>query len=745
MAKLKTLAFTLSGLSAVSGAAYAQTAIHAPNQVGMAMMRLNSALLDQAKSETFGPGSLWASLRKEFRIGEVNAELVRRHETKFAANSAYFDRTINRGKPYMYHIATEVKKRNMPAEIALLPFIESAFVTKAKSHVGASGLWQFMPATGRHYGLEKTQLYDGRHDVYAATDAALNYLQYLHGMFGDWSLALAAYNWGEGNLGRAINRVRARGMEPTYENLNMPNETRNYVPKLLAVRNIVSNPQSFGMNVSEISNQPYFKAIDIDRPIDQSAITRLADISESEFLALNPAFSAPVYIPKTNRKLLLPVNAAAKFEKNYKSAKAENLLSWDLYTPYSKTSLGTIAAETGMSVSEIKRLNGMSGNSVSPGRSILVAKNSLNSGSALPPANFTDTDNTPDTYRSNMPQMAPIQLASDASINSNSVISANPNRIHPALPASKAASPIDFVSRSRNQPVQLASTDPASISPSTMQQTQPSAIPAVDSQPAVANFTSGSAEDLSMAARTAAETAASPISLASSLVANSVEEMAAPAQPNLQNSQTRALTASIPDTVAVAEPLALPTQDGLNEGNTQDSDALMSLVSNSDTRIQAAQTVREVLSKSPDPEQSAQARATRLAENRVKQQQRVASRLARANPTDSTTSVAAGMHRVAEGDTLFNISQRYHLSVADLITANNIKGSNIRKGQLLRVAAVKPKAKTGSVQNVAYTVRKGDTLNTIANRFNVDINDIRRWNQNTRTVSPGQRLKLQGS
>ena len=253
MAKLKTIALTVSSLSAVSATAYAQNAT--PNQVGMAMMRLNSALLDQAKAQTFGSGSLWASLRKDFRINEVNTELVRRHENKFAANSAYFDRTISRSKPYMYHIANEVKKRNMPAEIALLPFIESAFVTKAKSHVGASGLWQFMPATGRHFGLEKTPLYDGRHDVYAATDAALNYLQYLHGMFGDWSLALAAYNWGEGNVGRAVNRARAQGLEPTYENLRMPNETRNYVPKLLAVRNIVANPQTFGMNISEISNR----------------------------------------------------------------------------------------------------------------------------------------------------------------------------------------------------------------------------------------------------------------------------------------------------------------------------------------------------------------------------------------------------------------------------------------------------------------------------------------------------------
>ena len=154
MAKLKTIALTVSSLSAVSATAYAQNAT--PNQVGMAMMRLNSALLDQAKAQTFGSGSLWASLRKDFRINEVNTELVRRHENKFAANSAYFDRTISRSKPYMYHIANEVKKRNMPAEIALLPFIESAFVTKAKSHVGASGLWQFMPAKNPHPTVVKS-------------------------------------------------------------------------------------------------------------------------------------------------------------------------------------------------------------------------------------------------------------------------------------------------------------------------------------------------------------------------------------------------------------------------------------------------------------------------------------------------------------------------------------------------------------------------------------------------------------
>ncbi len=704
MAKLKTIALTISGLSALSGAAHTQAAPSSPNQVGMAMMRLNSSLLDQAKTQSFGSGSLWASLRKDFRINEVNPEIIRRHENRFAANGAYFDRTINRSKPYMHHIATEVKKRNMPAEIALLPFIESAFVTKAKSHVGASGLWQFMPATGRHYGLERTALYDGRHDVYAATNAALNYLEYLHRLFGDWSLALAAYNWGEGNVGRAINRARAQGLEPTYENLRMPNETRNYVPKLLAVRNIVTNPQSFGMNVSEITNQPYFKALDLDKPIDQSMITRLAGISESEFLALNPAFNAPVFIPKANRKLLLPAAAASAFEKNYRNEKPENLLSWDVYTSSGNTSLSNIAAETGMSVAEIKRLNGMSSNALSAGRSILVAKNSLGGNRSTANINFIDTDNTPDTYRSNMPEMAPVQIVQTT----------------PAVQQPQTA-PVDFINQASNvmvEPVRTAAnttaTQPINI--------EPVAVATVIEPQNTATIASTTA--------TAAPQASAPVtvqteSAISSLASNLIQESP--------------VTAT--STVAINEPLPLPTQSRLVEETENDS--LMSLVEDSTLRQSAAETVRNTITQAEAQEAAEKARAERIAANRAKQQQRTEARLARASGTQ-TQAMGTGTHRVAEGDTLFNISQRYNLSVADLITANNIKGNNIRTGQLLTVTAA-AKAKSNNVRNVSYTVRKGDTLNTIANRFNVDINDIRRWNQNTRTITPGQRLNLMGS
>ncbi|MDU6657482.1 MAG: LysM peptidoglycan-binding domain-containing protein, partial [Neisseria mucosa] len=671
----------------------------------MAMMRLNSALLDQAKAQTFGSGSLWASLRKDFRINEVNTELVRRHENKFAANSAYFDRTISRSKPYMYHIANEVKKRNMPAEIALLPFIESAFVTKAKSHVGASGLWQFMPATGRHFGLEKTPLYDGRHDIYAATDAALNYLQYLHGMFGDWSLALAAYNWGEGNVGRAVNRARAQGLEPTYENLRMPNETRNYVPKLLAVRNIVANPQTFGMNISEISNQPYFKSISIDKPIDNSTIARFANISESELLALNPGFNAPVFIPKNNRRLLLPVAAVSTFEKNYRNANPDTLMSWDIYTSLGNKKLNAIANDTGMSVAELKRLNGLSGNAVSEGRSILVAKNSASQSQDI--INFIDKDNTPDTYQSNMPAMSPI-IASNAvepvKVAQNTVT----NIVAPVVPQS--SKPVDFIARSKAENVNSV------------------AVTETKAQPQVAN--------VEVAAPVTAMTHATTETVAKNVA--EAPKSAIPADltaPTVASSNNVALTAEA-ETVAAA-----PAQE--------EHDDLMALVQSRPVEESAA-TVAEATPENKQVQTvvtTESARTARIAANMAKQQRRINARLARVSGQQNTqtAALAAGTHRVADGDTLFNISKRYNLSVADLIIANNIKGNNIKKGQILRVTAAPAKVRSNPVQNVSYTVRKGDTLNTIASRFNVDINDIRRWNRNTRTVSPGQRLKLIGS
>ena len=684
MTHIKTLVAAITGLSFFSAPAFGQT--YTKNQIGMAMMRTNTIALDHGKIKS-GHNSVWAHLRGEFRMSEVNPELVRRHESKFVSSSAYFKRTIERSRPYMYHISNEVAKRNMPAEIALLPFIESAYVTKAKSHVGASGLWQFMPATGRHYGLEQTPLYDGRHDIYAATDAALNYLQYLHGLFGDWSLALAAYNWGEGNVGRAVNRARAQGLEPVYENLRMPNETRNYVPKLLAVRNIVNNPEYFGMSFADLDNKPFFKAVDIDQPIDLSAAVRLANISQAEFDALNPAFKSPVYIPKTGRKLLLPATAIATFERNYKKADRASLLSWDVYTPYADTTLSSIAAETGMSTAELKRLNGLSKESVAAGRSLLIAKNRFSGSPAAVPANFAalDADINPNDNK--------LQTVPNLNI-AVTETTFKPNRQTVDIQTASAAQPAPDTLR---PPVQTAAVD-------FTKQTAQAAAPTATNQPV----------------------AAAPAAPSTDEVEDRIRQLA---------SASASQNAPQPATAAVADGgnnellMTFVQESGLSENSDT-----VTVTDSSPIQLENEQAAQEAAERS---------RQAKLAAERAKQQKQAAEARALAAAKNSGTPTT---HKVGSGDTLFNIAKRYDMNVADLIASNNIKGNTIHTGQILKVAAAKGKQTAkASVQPVSYTVRQGDTLTDIARRFNVNVNDVRRWNNNSSNIKPGQNIKLQGS
>ena len=684
MTHIKTLVAAITGLSFLSASAFGQT--YTKNQIGMAMMRTNTIALDHGKIKS-GYNSVWAHLRGDFRMSEVNPELVRRHESKFVSSSAYFKRTIERSRPYMYHISNEVAKRNMPAEIALLPFIESAYVTKAKSHVGASGLWQFMPATGRHYGLEQTPLYDGRHDIYAATDAALNYLQYLHGLFGDWSLALAAYNWGEGNVGRAVNRARAQGLEPVYENLRMPNETRNYVPKLLAVRNIVNNPEYFGMSFADLENKPFFKAVDIDQPIDLSAAVRLANISQAEFDALNPAFKSPVYIPKTGRKLLLPATAIATFERNYKKADRASLLSWDVYTPYANTTLSSIAAETGMSTAELKRLNGLSKESVAAGRSLLIAKNRFSGSPAAVPANFAalDADINPNDNK--------LQTVPNLNI-AVTETTFKPSRQTVDIQTASAAQPAPDTLR---PPVQTAAVD-------FTKQTAQAAAPAVTNQPV----------------------ASAPAAPSTDEVEDRIRQLA---------SASASQNAPQPATAAVA--------DGGNNELLMTFVQESGLSENSDTVTVADSSPNQLENEQAAQEAAERSRQAKLAAERAKQQKQAAEARALAAAKNSGTPTT---HKVGSGDTLFNIAKRYDMNVADLIASNNIKGNTIHTGQILKVAAAKGKQTAkASVQPVSYTVRQGDTLTDIARRFNVNVNDVRRWNNNSSNIKPGQNIKLQGS
>jgi membrane-bound lytic murein transglycosylase D len=283
-----------------------------------------------------------------------------------------------RSQRYLFHIVEEVQKRGMPTEIALLPMIESAFNPQAYSRSRASGIWQFIPSTGKNYGLKQDWWVDNRRDVTAATNAALDYLQKLHGMFGAWDLALAAYNAGEGTVQRAIDKNRKQGLPTDYQSLSLPPETKNYVPKLQAIKNIITEPEKFGLALNSIPNRPYFARVTTPKQIDAKLAAQLAEVSYEEFTALNPSYNRPV-ITSTGEKhqLLLPVWAAERFVSNLASYD-KPLTSWQTYNAKRGERMDSIAKKFGMNVSQLRNVNGLP-----------IAKKMRNSQTMLVPASFS--------------------------------------------------------------------------------------------------------------------------------------------------------------------------------------------------------------------------------------------------------------------------------------------------------------------------------------------------------------------
>ncbi|HQR58409.1 MAG TPA: transglycosylase SLT domain-containing protein, partial [Azonexus sp.] len=240
-----------------------------------------------------------------------------------------------------------------------LPMVESSFNPMAYSRSHASGLWQFIPATGRRFNLEQTWWQDQRRDVLASTDAALEYLQTIYEMHGDWHLALASYNWGEGAVKRAIEKNAARGLTTDYASLTMPNETRHYVPKLQALKNIFSNPVlMIQLGLPEIINRPYFATVGTPRPMDVKTAARLANMSVDEFLALNPSHNRPVM--KAATPVVLPAEKLATFQRNLEKTD-EPLTEWQAYTLKSGEKLDQVAPRFGITLSDLQRANGLSG------------------------------------------------------------------------------------------------------------------------------------------------------------------------------------------------------------------------------------------------------------------------------------------------------------------------------------------------------------------------------------------------
>jgi membrane-bound lytic murein transglycosylase D len=299
---------------------------------------------------------LWQRVRRGFAMPELDTPAVKEWEQWYAARPDYVARMTARGSRYLYHIEQEVEKRRMPSELALLPFTESAFNPQAMSVAQASGMWQFISSTGKDYDLKQNIFRDDRRDVLQSTRAALDYLQRLHDLFGDWRLALAAYNCGEGNVQRAIARNQKKGLPTDYLSLDLPAETRGYVPKLQAVKNIVSHPDAYGLPLPALGNHPYFLSVPIERDIDVDTAAKLADVSLEEFRMLNPQLNKPVILAAGTPQVLLPYDNADDFVRAVQAHRGP-LASWTAWVATRTLRPAEAAKLVGMREAELREIN----------------------------------------------------------------------------------------------------------------------------------------------------------------------------------------------------------------------------------------------------------------------------------------------------------------------------------------------------------------------------------------------------
>lgn len=352
------LAGCATGTGPSTGTSNASSSSAAPVYPGGALSPITSGDAKSRAVVTLAPPTdMWDRIRRGFKMPDLDNELVRDREQWYASRPDYMQRMTERSSRYIFHIVEELERRNMPTEIALLPYIESAFNPQAVSSARAAGMWQFMPATGTDYDLKQNIFRDDRRDVVASTRAALDYLQRLYGMFGDWQLALAAYNWGEGNVGRAIAKNQRAGLPTTYSDLTMPAETRLYVPKLQAVKNIVANPERFNADLPLIANHPYFQTVTLKRDLDVALAAKLADVKIEDFRALNPSAHKPVLLAAGTPEILLPWDNAAVFQRNFEAYSQGQYASWTAWTVPTTMTVTDAAQRSGMADADLRAIN----------------------------------------------------------------------------------------------------------------------------------------------------------------------------------------------------------------------------------------------------------------------------------------------------------------------------------------------------------------------------------------------------
>lgn len=305
---------------------------------------------------TVAPLDVWERIRRGYAIPNLNSPLVDKWTLYYASHPDAMQRMATRAGKYLYYIVDEINRRGLPTELALLPFVESAYNPAAYSHAKAAGLWQFIPSTGTQFQLKQDWWRDQRRDPIASTNAALDYLEYLFDFQGDWYLALASYNWGEGSVKRAVVRNLAAGKPTDYLSLSMPDETRNYVPKLQAIKNIVADPERYAVVLPLVDNEPYFVSVKKSVSMDFHVAAQLAEMPIEDFQALNPSFNQPIIVAQQDHEVILPRDKVDIFNANLAEYKGE-LTSWKIYQAQTGETFTSIANKFGVSEARLREAN----------------------------------------------------------------------------------------------------------------------------------------------------------------------------------------------------------------------------------------------------------------------------------------------------------------------------------------------------------------------------------------------------
>lgn len=322
--------------------------------------------------------SMWDMYRKNTILDlDKDNPRIKMQRDWYIKHQSYISRVTKRAEPYLYYIIEESKKRGLPSELALLPIVESAYDPFAYSHGRAAGIWQFIPGTGRAFGLNQTWWYEGRRDIVAATDAAMNYLESLNNQFdGDWMLALASYNSGAGTVRNAIRKNKRKGKPTDFWSLDLPRETEAYVPKLIAISQIFAAPEKYGVTLIDYPYEPFFESIDIGAQLDLALAARMADISIEELYRLNPAFNRWATDPEGPHRLLVPVEKADKMRREVAMLPPEKRVSWARYTIKSGDSLLSISSRHNITPDLLKEVNHLRNNTIVAGKTLLIPQSS---------------------------------------------------------------------------------------------------------------------------------------------------------------------------------------------------------------------------------------------------------------------------------------------------------------------------------------------------------------------------------